>query len=355
MQRILRLGTALALFWTVLQPVAALVFVHLSDPHINVTGSGRFSQEGLPNLRRAIEAIVVIKPAFVIVTGDITELGDEASMVAYQAEVARAGVPVHTVQGNHDNPRNPECFNRAVGPTHPVFDAEGCRFVGLNFDSGEEALALLGQQIADAKAKGFRTVITFAHYPLLAPDAAAFSLAAGFASLTGERATRYLALAREGPILAHLAGHLHSHYDLADPYTGALTLAVPACVDHHAAFRVCTLNDGILSWSVATPSAWPVAVLEGAPPHVQWGTARLEGRTTLRLRTFGPSPVKEATLWLGKETRIDLEPAAANGLRAAVLDCGPLASSYHDLRAHLVDAAGTQADWTWRVLIKGGK
>ena len=354
MKRLVRLSLLSVLLLAVTRPVLAVVFVHLSDTHINVTGKGRFSREGIPCLRRAVEAIRIIRPAFVIATGDITELGDEASMAAYRAEIEKAGVPVYTVQGNHDSPRKPECFNRVVGPTHPVFDVDGCRFIGLNLDLADEALALLGAQLADAKAKGIHSVFTFAHYPLLAPDAAAFNISAGFASLRGERATRYLALAQAGGIVAHFCGHLHSSYEVADPYTGVLSLAVPGCVDHKAAFRVCSVTDGVLSWSVSNASTWPLAVLDSASPHVQWGTARLEGEASLRLLTFGPEPVRDATLSVGKDAFLPLT-GTAEGRFEGGLDCTRLKSSYYDLRAHVVDAAGNASDRTWRVLVKGGQ
>jgi len=355
MKRLLRLSLLFVLLLASVRPVAAVVFVHLSDTHINVTGKGRFSQEGIPSLRRAVEAIRIINPAFVIITGDITESGDEASMAAYRAEIEKAGVPVYTVQGNHDRPSKPECFNRIVGPTHPVFDVEGCRFIGLNLDLADQALALLEEQLADAKAKGIRSVFTFAHYPLLAPDNPAFNISAGFASLRGERAMRYLALAQAGGIVAHFCGHLHSRYEVADPYTGVLSLAVPACVDHKAAFRVCSVADGVLSWSVSNASTWPLAVLDSVPPHVQWGTARLEGEASFRLLTFGPEPVREAALSIGKNVSVPVVSTAEGKVFAGVLDCTPLKSNYHNLRAHLVDAAGNTSDRTWRVLIKGGK
>ena len=355
MKVLARSGLLFILLLAVSPPADALIFMHLSDTHINVTGKGRFAEEGITNLRLAVAAIRIIKPAFVIVTGDITELGDEASMRAYRTEIDKAGVPVYTVQGNHDSPRRPEVFNRVIGPTHPVFDVEGCRFIGLNLDLADEALALLKAQLADAKAKGIRNVFTFAHHPLMAPDAVAFNLCDGCASLRGEHATRYLALAQAGGVVAHFAGHLHSRYEKADPYTGVLSLAVPACVDHKAAFRVCSVTNGVLSWTVANASSWPLAVLDAAPPHVQWGTTHLAGTVPLRLLTFGPEPAREATLSLGKDVSLPVVGTAAGNVFETVLDCTQMKSNYYDLRARIVDAAGNTSNRTWRVLIKGGK
>lgn len=330
----------------------AFVFVHMTDPHVNVSESGRFREEGVTDLQNTLEAIRVVQPAFVIVTGDVTERADEASFLRYRAAVDALGIPVHSIQGNHDGGRNTELFNRTLGPTHLAFDHEGYRFVGINFDRGAEALDFLETQLESGRKAKVNGVFTFAHYPLIAPENPAFSIAAGFASIRGERATRYLDLARRYDIAAHFCGHLHSHFDIADPYTGVLSLAAPAVVNHKA-YRVCAVSDGALSWSVAKAGDWPVAVLDGARPAVPWSTARLEGKVTLRLLTFGPHPAVAAEVWLGQDRRIHAARSVADGFRLE-LDCTELPSSFHDLRARVTDEAGNETEWTWRLLIKGG-
>lgn len=346
--------TILAALVLVLAPVAAqaFVFVHITDPHVNVSDSGRFREEGLADLLRTLDAIRVVQPAFVIVTGDLTERADEPSFVRYRGAVDALGIPVYSVQGNHDGGRNVELFNRTVGPTHLAFDHEGCRFIGINFDRDAEALDFLEAQLAEAREADIANVFTFAHYPLLAPENPAFSIAAGFASITGERATRYLDLARRYKIRGHFCGHLHWRHDIADPYTGVLSLAVPAVAGHNA-YRLCVVREGILSWSIAKAGEWPVAVLDGAQPSVQWSTARLEGKVTLRLRTFGPHPVATTEVWLGQDKQLDVV-RDAGGMFGIELDCTELPNNFQMLRARVADEAGNQTEWTWRLLLKGG-
>lgn len=331
---------------------AAVDFVHITDAHVNVSGSGRFRKEGVRDLRRVVDAIRVIKPSFVIVTGDVTELGDEASLARYRSEIDRCGVPVYTVQGNHDRPRDPAVFNRLVGPTHPAFDVAGLRFVGLNFDRPEEALAVLEKQIATAA--GIEQVFTFSHYPLLAPDAVAFSLSPGFASVTGEKAVRYLTLAQQRRIAGHFAGHLHSPYDVADPYTGTPSLAVPSVVEN-AALRLCSVTGGRLSWTVVKAGQWPIAILESAQPHVPWGAVRLQGAQRLRIRTVGPSRLREIDVRLGAGPKLPTERDDRPDAVAVSLDCTSLKNAVYELRATAVDEAGNRSTSSWRVLVKGGK
>ncbi len=335
-------------------PARAVVFVHISDPHVNVSDAGRFREEGVRDLRRVVDAIRVIRPAFVLVTGDVTELGDEASLARYRAEIDRAGVRVYSVQGNHDRPAAPDVFNRLVGPTHPAFDVDGHRFVGLNFHRPDEALAELERQIATSQAAGIKHVLTFGHEPLLAPDGVAFNLSPGFASLRGQKAVRYLTLAQQQQIVGHFAGHLHSAMDVADAYTGTLSLAVPSVVNG-AALRLCSVCEGKLSWSVAKAGQWPLALLESAQNHVPWGTARLEGVQRLTIRAVGPSRLRDVQVHLGADLALPTERGADANAVAVSLDCTSLSSAVYELRATLTDEAGNRAASSWRLLVKGGK
>jgi len=354
MRRMLMLVGLFAALTPACSVAAAVVFVHLSDPHVNVTAQGRFREEGVRDLRRVVDAIRVIQPAFVIVTGDVTELGDEASLARYRSELDRAGVPVYTVQGNHDRPADPGAFNRLVGPTHPAFDVDGHRFVGLNFHRPDEALAVLERQVASASADEIKHFFTFAHEPLLAPDAVAFSLSPGFVSVAGRTAVRYLALAQQQRIAGHFAGHLHGSYDTADAYTGTLSLAVPSVIDS-GSLRLCCLSDGKLSWTVARAGDWPLALLESAPTHVPWGTARLEGVQRLTVRAVGPSRLREVTVQWGAGPPLPIERGEDPNACTLCLDCTSLTSAVYELRASLTDEAGNRSTSRWRLLIKGGK
>jgi hypothetical protein len=213
---------------------------------------------------------------------------------------------------------------------------------------------VLERQIATALAAGISHVFTFSHHPLLAPDSAAFSLLPGFASVTGQKAVRYLALAQQGRIAGHFAGHLHSQFDVADPYTGTPSLAVPSVVGK-AALRLCSVTGATLSWTVAKAGDWPLAILESAQPHVQWGTARLQGAQHLRIRTVGPSRLREIEVRLGTGPNLPTESADSPNAVAVSFDCTLLASAVYELRAIAVDEAGNRSTSCWRVLVKGGK
>jgi len=124
---------------------------------------------------------------------------------------------------------------------------------------------------------------------------------------------------------------------------------------HKSALRICSVKDGVLSWSVANASSWPIAVLESVTTHVQWGTAHLEGQVPIRMRTFGPEPIREAALSIENGPALPLTQTANGKAFEGVLDCTQLRSNYYNLKARLVDVAGNASNRTWRILIKGGK
>src|SRR5271156_2094858 len=82
---------------------ADLTFVQMSDPQFGMFAENRnFAQETI-NFSRAIEEANRLKPAFVIVCGDlVNQAGDTRQIAEYQrvaAQLDRA-IPLHNVAGN---------------------------------------------------------------------------------------------------------------------------------------------------------------------------------------------------------------------------------------------------------------
>jgi 3',5'-cyclic AMP phosphodiesterase CpdA len=80
--------------------------LQLSDPHVRVPGdrlSGRV--ETLPYLERAILAVERFRPRpdFVLITGDIVDLGTAAEYRLARAALERLTLPTFVLPGNHDD------------------------------------------------------------------------------------------------------------------------------------------------------------------------------------------------------------------------------------------------------------
>jgi len=163
-------------------------FIHASDPHV--------SAQSLPRLQRVREIVERLRPAFVLITGDLVrdalrvqepEARGYYEMLA--AELAHFAVPVWTVPGNHEifaierhkslvSPQHPlygkKMYRHYRGPDYYSFTYGGVRFVGLDTIDVDDLwyyghidaaqMEWLKRDLA-AAAPG-TPVVTFNHIPL---------------------------------------------------------------------------------------------------------------------------------------------------------------------------------------------
>jgi len=123
-----------------------LTFIHASDTHISAASR--------PRTKRLRALIDSIRPAFVIISGDLVRDAlrvNEAEATGYytmfQEELSQLTVPLWTVPGNHENfgierqksgvEKSHPLYGRAMyrhfrGPDYYSFNAGGVHFVGLN-------------------------------------------------------------------------------------------------------------------------------------------------------------------------------------------------------------------------------
>jgi outer membrane protein assembly factor BamB len=76
------------------------------------------------------------RPSFVVATGDVTNTGTDAELLAYVETVARSSVAVVTLPGNHDHlAASPPYFpyEHSVGPRWFSFDHAGVHFVAVDW------------------------------------------------------------------------------------------------------------------------------------------------------------------------------------------------------------------------------
>ncbi|HVT37836.1 MAG TPA: metallophosphoesterase [Gemmatimonadaceae bacterium] len=162
-------------------------FVHASDTHMDAQSVGRTRM-----LRAMVDSL---KPAFVIVTGDLVRdalrVPESAARPLYEMVTREYGaftVPVHTVPGNHELfgierhlsmvPRTHPLYALGMyrsffGPDYYSFDAGGIHFVGLNSVDHDDLwyyghvdslqLAWLAKDVGRLAAG--TPVVTFNHIP----------------------------------------------------------------------------------------------------------------------------------------------------------------------------------------------
>ncbi|MFI5310918.1 MAG: metallophosphoesterase [Gemmatimonadales bacterium] len=164
-------------------------FVHASDTHMDDQSVTR---------TRSLRAIVdSLKPAFVLVTGDLVRdalrVPEPTARARYEMvgrEFAAFSVPVHTVPGNHEmfgierheslvSPAHPlfarGMYRHYLGPDYYSFDAGGVHFIGLDSVDRDDLwyyghvdslqLAWLAKDVGRLPAG--TPVVTFNHIPLV--------------------------------------------------------------------------------------------------------------------------------------------------------------------------------------------
>ena len=151
-----------------------LSFALLTDTHISSS-----NPRPMEDLQRSIEDINK-NPAieFVIVTGDLTESGDRASIEAVKAALDQLRVPYYAASGNHETTWSESGvmdFTRVFGDSRFAFSHNGMYFIGFNsgpvirMADGHVApqdIAWLRHNLDSVSAIGDAPIFVFTHYPL---------------------------------------------------------------------------------------------------------------------------------------------------------------------------------------------
>ncbi|PTX95605.1 metallophosphoesterase [Opitutus sp. ER46] len=146
-------------------------FAWLTDTHVG----GRTGAEDLAAAVRDINAMPDL--AFVIVSGDVTDLGTLAELTRAREILGGLRVPLHIIPGNHDckwSESGATDFPRVFGADRFAFTHAGIRFIGLhegpvlrmgNGHFAPQDLRWLDETLARDAAKG-EPVVFVTHYPL---------------------------------------------------------------------------------------------------------------------------------------------------------------------------------------------
>ncbi|RJQ42212.1 MAG: hypothetical protein C4534_10940 [Gaiellales bacterium] len=146
---------------------ASYTFAVMGDSHT----------DGLDNgiLPQAVASARENDAQFIIHTGDVSNTGTREELERYAGFVASAGVPVHSIPGNHDlvSAGDASLFSMIVGPPHSSFEFGGDHFILL--DNADESTGIDPGQMEwaleelEAGAESPRQFI-FTHVPLGSPD-----------------------------------------------------------------------------------------------------------------------------------------------------------------------------------------
>ena len=160
----------------------AFAFIQMSDPQFGfITPNAGFKQE-TENFTKAIAAANRLRPAFVVVTGDLTHRqGDTAQIAEYRRIVGQLdpAIVVHNVPGNHDlglplSSASIAAYRRVFGPDYYEFDSHGTHGIVINSSLFKEPLLAPAEAAAqeawlrsrlDAARGKYSRVMVFQHHP----------------------------------------------------------------------------------------------------------------------------------------------------------------------------------------------
>ncbi|MSU49773.1 MAG: hypothetical protein EXS37_11925 [Opitutus sp.] len=206
-------------------------FIQLSDPQMGMySGDKNFVQDAA-NFEFAVAAVNWLRPAFVVITGDLVNKGGDAVQIAeYRRIVGKIdpSIPVHNAAGNHDvqnvpTPATLGAYTAIFGPDHYVFRHEG--FVGIVLNStvihspthASDQLAEQGRwlraELAQAKAGNPRHIVVFQHHPWFIQTA---TEADQYFNIPLARRAPHLALFREFGVRYLFSGHYHRNAEARD-------------------------------------------------------------------------------------------------------------------------------------------
>lgn len=207
------------------------LFVQMTDTQFGMISGNKDTVQEEVNFRKAAEGINRLRPAFVIITGDLVNTPHDPEQIrAFQRSVALidASIPVRVLPGNHDMwggrlDKGIADYGAVFGRDHYAFTHGGTRFIALNSNviahAGENPERDQAQrwwfvsQLEAARAARADHIIVITHHPwfLEAPDEED-----QYFNIPKAQRAWYLDRMRENGVELALAGHYHREASGAD-------------------------------------------------------------------------------------------------------------------------------------------
>ena len=205
-------------------PASKLTFFQMADTQFGFFNANKeFSRETV-NMEKAIAESNRLKPAFVVICGDlVNKPGDLAQIAEYKRIAAKLdpSIKLYSVSGNHDVENVPTLASLALYKKHFGDDRYTFRsgnILGIILNSSlikdpslapieaANQLEWLIQVLKDAKKSNARNIMVFMHHSLFLKDS---NEADEYFNINAERRKIYLELFKTYGIKQVFAGHYH--------------------------------------------------------------------------------------------------------------------------------------------------
>jgi len=228
--RSLVLGLVLA-WGTHAQVKEPFFFIQASDPQFGMYAANQGFAQETANFEFLVATANRLRPAFVIVTGDlVNQAGDAAETAEYLRIAARLdrSIPLYSVAGNHDLGNEPTAaslaaYRRRFGRDYYTFRVGGMAGFVLNSaiiqapqqapGELEKQEAWLRAELDRARKDGVRRLVVFQHHPYFINTPGEKD---AYFNIPKERRAKYLALLKEYGVSHVFAGHYHQNAVASD-------------------------------------------------------------------------------------------------------------------------------------------
>ncbi len=262
MTRVFKNAVLIAVLSAAAAHAQAYFFMQMSDPQFGMyTDNAGFVQETI-NFEFAIATANRLKPAFVVITGDlVNQSGNRAQIAEFKRIAAKLdhSIPLYAVPGNHDvgNEPTPEslaAYREQFGRDYYSFRSHDMAGFVLNgnllkapgkvAEEAERQEKWLASELAKARDEGVKRLVVFLHQSLFLenpgePDK--------YFNIPAETRGRYLELLHKYGVEHVYAGHYHRNAYGRD---GALEMITTGPVGkpmgpEGSGIRIVTVKDGV--------------------------------------------------------------------------------------------------------------
>jgi serine/threonine-protein phosphatase CPPED1 len=211
--------------------LAAQTFLQMSDPQFGMFSKNENFAHETVNFDFAIATANRLKPAFVVITGDlINESTNSAQAAEYKRICAKldSKIPLYSIPGNHDVGNEPTAetlarYRERNGPDYYTFRSGEMAGIVLNSnlekgtknvpDEAAKMEAWFKSEIAKVKASGAKQIIVFQHIPFFQKNADEEEV---YNNIPVDVRKRYLKLLHDNGVQWVFAGHLHYNLEARD-------------------------------------------------------------------------------------------------------------------------------------------
>jgi 3',5'-cyclic AMP phosphodiesterase CpdA len=204
--------------------LSAQTFIQMSDPQFGMYTKDKSFVQETANFEFAIATANRLKPDFVVVTGDLTNLaGDAAQVAEYKRITAKLDpkIKIFSVPGNHDVGNEPTAeslasYRKNYGPDYYSFHVGGVAGIVLNsnLEKATEKVpaeaakmeAWFRNELERVKLTGVRHIVVFQHISFFLKDPNEEDV---YSNIPKPVRERYLRILHEYGVQQVFAGHYH--------------------------------------------------------------------------------------------------------------------------------------------------